>query len=101
MPDRIIHAIVYKPAVAAQAMIEVDGDRSADRIVLIDRTSLALLIVSRASPTGISRFRVPIGYSTNNELLVGIMDDDLVYNAKFADGVQAEIIDGNLVNIRS
>lgn len=100
MSDRIVHAIVYKPPVAAQALIEVDADESASRIIIFDRTSLALMIVSRASSTGVSQFRVPLPYSINNELLIGIVDDNLIYNAKFADGVKAEVIDGNLVNIR-
>ncbi len=100
MSDRIIPAIVYKPPVAAQALIEVDSDESANRIIILDRTSLALIVVSRASSTGVGQFRVPLPYSINNELLIGIVNDDLVYNAKFADGVKAEVIDGNLVNIR-
>lgn len=100
MPDRIITAVVYDPPVVTQAMVEVDHDMDANRIVIFNRTSLELIAVSRASNTGVSQFRVPLPYATNNELLVGIVDDDLVYNAKFADGVQAEVIDGNLVNIR-
>ncbi|WP_254915722.1 hypothetical protein [Shewanella sp. Shew256] len=45
-------------------------------------------------------FIVPMGNQINSNLLVGILDDNRTYNAKFVDGVKAELIDGNTVNIR-
>ena len=46
------------------------------------------------------KFIVPLNYSVNADLLVGILDDNRVYNTKFVDGRKAELIDGNTVNIR-
>ncbi|WP_239642754.1 hypothetical protein [Shewanella sp. POL2] len=45
-------------------------------------------------------FIVPMGNQINSNLLVGILDDNRVYNTKFVDGRKAELIDGNTVNIR-
>lgn len=84
-----------------QAMVEVDTDIDAEQVVILERTSLNRIVYQRVAATGVIQLRVPIIYSTINNLIVGILDDDRIYNAKFIDGVKAELIDGNTVLIRS
>lgn len=95
-----VFPFVVLPPMFTQAMVTVKADKDAERIAIYDRRNLMLITTSNNVPSNIVKIRVPLEFSTSNNLLVGILDDDLTYNAKFLDGCQADLIDGNQVTIR-
>ncbi|MFB2661982.1 hypothetical protein [Shewanella mangrovisoli] len=100
MPGKIYSRIKGTPINLWQAMVEIDTDIDAEQVVIIERTSMVRLVYQRVAATGVIQLRVPIEYSTINNLIVGILDDDRVYGAKFLDGIQAQIIDGNVLTMQ-
>jgi hypothetical protein len=80
-------------------MIEVDVDSDAERVMIIDRTTGALLYHSFTNSSGFFKKVVPLKYSLANNIMVGILDDDGVYNCAFIDGVRAESVDANTINM--
>lgn len=100
MPGKIHSRIKGSPINLWQAMVEVDTDIDAEQVVIIERTTLNRMVYQRVAETGTIQLRVPVEYSTINNLIVGILDDDRVYGAKFLDGVQAQIIDGNVLTMQ-
>ncbi|RPA32611.1 hypothetical protein [Shewanella frigidimarina] len=88
----------FKPNFDYQAIVSVDADPLAERCFLIDRTTLDV-IGSKPVTTEIIKFRVPLKNANKSSVMVIIVDDDDTYNAAIIDGVQAEIIDANLVKI--
>ncbi|MEL4303117.1 hypothetical protein ACE02Z_16085 [Shewanella xiamenensis] len=95
-----VFPFVVLPPMFTQAMVTVKADKDAERIAIYDRRNLMLITTSNNVPSNIVKIRVPLEFSTSNNLLVGILDDDLTYNAKFLDGRQADLINGNQVTIR-
>lgn len=80
-------------------LIQVDIDVDAERIVLMDRNSFNILISTIKPPSGILKLIIPISFTTNNQLLIGILDDSATYDCKFADGVKAEMVNANTVDM--
>ena len=80
-------------------LITVDMDIAAERIMVLDRKSGQMILHTIRPPSGVSKNLVPVSYTTSNNILVGILDDDDVYEAKFIDGVMAELVDANTVNM--
>lgn len=97
----IIPIINIKLAVINQAVLTIDADPDAERVLIIDRNTAETIYNFNYQSNKQLKFIVPLIYSVNADLLVGILDDNRVCNTKFVDGVKAELIDGNLVNIRS
>ncbi|WP_330147492.1 hypothetical protein [Shewanella oncorhynchi] len=83
-----------------QSMLSIDADPNAERVIIMARDTCEVFHNFTYQSNKQLKFIVPIIYSVNADLLVGILDDGRVYNTKFVDGVQAELIDGNTVNIR-
>lgn len=83
-----------------QAVLSVDADPDAERVIIMARDTGEIFHNFRYQSNKQLKFIVPLNYSVNADLLVGILDDNRTYNAKFVDGVKAELIDGNTVNIR-
>lgn len=98
--SKSLSIIVAKDRTMNQAVIDIDADPDAERLLVINRVNGDVYHNFKYETNHVLKFRVPIEHLVNTDLLVGIMDDNLTYNAKFVDGVQAELIDGNLVNIR-
>lgn len=96
----IIPIINIKLAVINQAVLTIDADPDAERVLIMDRITAETIYNFNYQSNKQLKFIVPLIYSVNADLLVGILDDNRVYNTKFVDGVKAELIDGNLVNIR-
>ncbi|WP_351123321.1 hypothetical protein [Shewanella sp. T24-MNA-CIBAN-0130] len=80
-------------------LITVDMDIAAERIMILNRSTGQSLLHTIRPPSGISKTLVPLSYTTSNKLLVGILDDGGVYDAKFKDGIMAELVDANTVNM--
>jgi hypothetical protein len=81
-----------------QGCVTVDCDVLAERCILFNHKTMTP-IGSKAVTGNIVRFRLPLNYTTTFDLCVIIVDADSEYNAAILDGVQAEIIDANLVTI--
>ncbi len=96
----IIPIINIKLAVINQAVLTIDADPDAERVLIMDRNTAETIYSFTYQSNKQLKFVVPTIYSVNPDLLVGILDDNRVYNTKFVDGVKAELIDGNIVNIR-
>lgn len=76
-------------------LITIDSDSSANRIVIINRLTMVVIVSTITPVNGIFKHVLPTAFGTGNNLLVGIVDDDRVYDCKFVDGVNAEIVDLN------
>jgi hypothetical protein len=72
-------------------LLSVDPDADADVLFVFDRLSLGTIYFTKLLG-GIVNIRVPINYSTSNDLTVLIMDSDGDFNAAVLDGVKAEIV---------
>lgn len=81
------------------ALIEIDADALAERYVIIDRTRIDVKSAGINSASGIIKILMPQHNAVGNNLIIGILDDDGVYNAKFVDGVKAQLVDANTVNM--
>jgi hypothetical protein len=92
-------SIVVMPTVITQAMISIDIDDSATRVLILNRISLDVLVNVNVTRVGVLRLRLPLLYGTSNDMLVGILDDTFTYNATFIDGVKGEIINGVVTKI--
>lgn len=90
---------VALPPMFTQAMVTVKADKDAERIAIYDRRNLMLITSSNNVPSNLVKIRVPLEFATSNNLLIGILDDGLTYNATFLDACQAEIINGNQVTM--
>ncbi|MBU1393697.1 MAG: hypothetical protein KJ856_14040 [Gammaproteobacteria bacterium] len=88
--------IVVKAPIAMQARVTVDTDTDAERVILMHRNTGDLYHMFKVvSP--VTSFTVPYSHAVNDTLLVGILDDNHVYNCKFVDGVRAENINANAI----
>ncbi len=96
---KFLHPKAIRLAFNYQAMVEVTGDDAAERVVIMDRSSLEVFhnFVFQSSKT--FKAIVPLRYATSHELLVGVLDDNRMFNTEFVDGLEADLIDGNLVNV--
>jgi hypothetical protein len=90
-----IGAIVPRPS----GLITVDMDIAAERVMVLNRSTGQLINHTIRPQSGIYKTLVPLSYTTSNKLVVGIFDDGNVYAAKFEDGVMAELVDANTVNM--
>lgn len=98
--SKILRIIKAPAPNAYQAMVEVDSDVNAERLVVLDRISLYCIHNVAVAESNVTQLRVPLGYTANNNLLVGIVDDDGQYNSKFVDGIQAQLVDANVVTMK-
>lgn len=97
---KVVANKILKAPVVDQAMISIDADPDAERVLIMDRGTGEVFHNFTYQSNKQVKFIVPLMYRINANLLIGIMDDGRVYNTKFVDGVQAELIDGNTVNMR-
>ncbi|MCU8004172.1 hypothetical protein L5M38_02620 [Shewanella sp. SM101] len=97
---KFINIIAAKDRDYDQAMIAIDADPDAERVIVMARDTGEVFHNFTYQSNKQLKFIVPLIYSVNADLLVGILDDNRTYNTKFVDGVKAELIDGNTVNIR-
>ena len=91
---------ILKAPMVNQAVLSIDADPAAERVIIMARDTGDVFHNFTYQSNKQLKFIVPLTYSVNADLLVGILDDDRVYNTKFVDGVKSELIDGNTVNIR-
>lgn len=82
-----------------QALVQIDMDVDAERLVIQDRNTMEQLYYGSRPTMGISKVIVPMRYATSNSLLVGILDVSEVYNCNFTDSVRAEIVDAYSVDM--
>lgn len=81
------------------SLMELNIDQAANRFVIIDRRNLDILFAGANTESSMVKTVLPLEYSVGNYCLVGILDDDGQYNAKFVDGVQCQLIDLNTANL--
>lgn len=98
MTDKVLVDLVSKMS-RHQALLELDMDPAAERFTIIDRRSLLPLFSGVRPTTGIAKVLLPLELATANHCLVGIIDDNGVYNAKFVDGVQLQLVDALTVDM--
>ncbi|WP_434340180.1 hypothetical protein [Motilimonas cestriensis] len=66
-----------------------------DRVVVMDRVSMALLFTAILPNGGLVNRIVPMQYAQNPNLVVIGFDDDGEYNAAIMDARQAQLVDAN------
>ncbi|MGX9460628.1 hypothetical protein ACWXWU_05215 [Shewanella sp. A14] len=89
-----VSVINARSQIINQAILNVDVDIDAERLVVLDRVYLTTL-VNKQIAASTFKIMLPSKYMIDSNLLVGIIDDDGEYNCQFIDGVSAEVIDGN------
>lgn len=94
---KVYNAVKGYPPTFLQAVIEIDIDPAAERVVILGRILFNIIYNIRKPVGNLLRVVVPFEYAIKNDLLVGILDEDAVYNCAFSDGVQAQIVDGLIV----
>ena len=99
MSSFVMNPVVGLPPVFYQSLLEVDTDINATRVVIMDRYS-AKIIANDLLVGGVFKAIIPLEYSTSNNLIVMIIDDDMTYNCEAIDGVTAEVIDGIITRIK-
>lgn len=92
---KLFSSVTIPPA-SYQAVLNIDCDINAERIVILDRYNFRVVYTDVnivRDIANIVQIRVPFDYSSTNDLLIGILDDDRIYDTVFMDGIKAEIID--------
>ncbi|MCL1121176.1 hypothetical protein N7V09_12515 [Shewanella seohaensis] len=85
---------------AYQAIVSVDVDPAANRVIIFNRDTLEYY-ANKRTDTPIVNLRVPNEFVINNKLIVGILDEDGVYDCKMVDGKNAELLKPIMPVIRS
>lgn len=73
----------------SRCVITIDADVDAERVIIMHRNTGDIYYNFKLVDS-IRTFVVPKHHSFNNTLLVGILDDNAVYDCKFVDGVRAK-----------
>lgn len=94
--SKIVPSIVVGKGSNWMGKLSLDLDSNAERFVVIDRHSMALLRHYKVPANGIATLLLPLKYATT-PFIVGIVDDSGEYNVKMIDGVTCEIVNANLV----
>ena len=81
------------------ALLDLDMDTNAERFTVINRRSLIPIYSGIRPPSSRAKVLLPIEYATAGYCIVGIIDDSGVYNCKFVDGVQLQLVDATTVNM--
>ncbi|TVL34517.1 hypothetical protein [Shewanella xiamenensis] len=98
--SKVIKPVVSKGFVLHQACIDVIAHEDAERLLIMDRNTAEVFYNFTYQANKTMKFIVPLRFATSSDLLVGILDDDRSFNAKFLDGRPADLINGNQVAIR-
>lgn len=88
------------PSSSYQAIVMVDVDPEANRVIVLNRITLECY-VNKTIDTSIVKLRVPAEFIINNNLIVGILDDDGTYDCKIVDGKNAELLSPIVPVLRS
>lgn len=80
-------------------LISIDIDQAAERFMILNRSTGELILNTIRPQTGVAKRLVPLIYTGSNKLIIGILDDNGVYDCKFVDGVMAELVDANTVDM--
>lgn len=91
MSSIVIQPIISSLPSLLRATLKIDIDPDAERFLVFDRVTIETINLGIRPPSGTAYFIVPEKYATTNKLLIGILDDNGVFNAKFMDGVSATI----------
>lgn len=91
---KVLDNIIVKVPVSLRAQITVDADVNAERVIIMNRETSEVYYNFKLV-NSIQTFVVPYPHILNNTLLIGILDDNAVYDCKFADGVMAESVNVN------
>lgn len=90
----IVNLITVKAVVSMQARVALDADISAERVIIMNRTT-AEVYYNYKLALPLHTFVVPYIHADANTLVVGILDDEQQYDCKFTDGVMPEKINVN------
>lgn len=100
MSNIVLSDIVIKStAIRSLALLTVDIDTNAERCVLIDRRTFTVLYAGIRPPSNVIKLLQPLEFAIGNYCIVGIVDDNGVYDCKFADGLKLELVDANTVDM--
>ncbi|MCT8871363.1 hypothetical protein [Shewanella xiamenensis] len=83
-----------------QGLVEIDCDVDAELVTVASIHLREFNFTQLVRDGFTNKFIVPKKFTTSNDLFVVIFDRDRTYRAAIVDGVKAELIDGNTVNIR-
>ncbi|MGE4260023.1 hypothetical protein [Shewanella sp.] len=99
MPSSIVlSSPIISKGVYLMGMLTLDIDANAERYVVLERNTLAVLHHNRPPASGIVNLLIPAKFATSG-LIVGIVDDDGQYNIKMFDGVTCDLVNANLAEL--
>lgn len=91
MSSIVIQPIISSLPNSFRATLKIDIDPDAERFLVFDRVTIEIINLGIRPPSGTAYFIVPDKYANTDKLLVGILDDNEAFNAKFIDGVFANL----------
>ncbi|MGI2226861.1 hypothetical protein [Shewanella frigidimarina] len=80
-------------------LLQVKMDAESERYAVYDRNNLSLVSAGIRPESGILKVLLPLKYTLDTNLVVGILDNDKVYASKFIDGVILESVDSTQVDM--
>lgn len=97
MTNKILNTRVLVEPIRFVAVLEVDIDPDANRLVAYERDDPTVNIINQYVVGGeIVKIVMPSKYATTNKMFIGILDDDGEYDCKFVDGVLAKLVNPRL-----
>lgn len=100
MPNKLLlDTFVKRSELRPLSLLALTMDANAERFILIDRRSFAVLHTGIRPPSKVAKVLMPQELATGHYCIVGIADDDGVYDCKFTDGLMLELVDANTVNM--
>lgn len=87
-----VGAFMTAPINRPISVLQVDMDVNAERLFVIDRITFEVLFVTVRPQSNVVKVQLPSWYAVENRLLVGILDDNSIYNTNVTDGVTCEFV---------
>lgn len=87
------------PTEVPVGLLEIDADPEAERVFVVDRLTMVVVLQSHCAPGQILKAILPEEYTTANQLTVIMVDDTGVFNAVVEDQIKLEKVDARIVNL--
>jgi hypothetical protein len=100
MANIVLTDIIHqKSAQRSVALMQLNIDANAEVFTIIDRRNMLPIYSGLRPQGGTAKVMLPQEYATAAYCIVGIIDNDQQFNCKFIDGIIAELVDANVVDM--
>lgn len=94
----ILFRHIYVADVVPVGLLEVDADPDAERVFVVDRLSMVVILHQHCLVGEMLKAILPDQYTNANQLTVVMVDDTGVFNAVVEDQIKLEKVDARSVN---